>query len=91
MFAKKRTLNEEHKKSINDRFFVVESLDSVLTEYHSLNTQDNDGKALYDLLIKTLEKRRVTEEQFINGLVSIIMGNVDFSSFQSPLKNMLGR
>ncbi len=83
--------NTEIKKSINDRFFVVESLDSVLTEYHSLNTQDNDGKALYDLLIKTLEKRRVTEEQFINGLVSIIMENVDFSSFQSALKNMLGR
>ncbi len=77
------------KKAINDRFFLVESLDDVLAEYHSLKKKDSDGKVLYDFLLKKLEKRRVSEEQFINDLVSIIMLYVDFTAFKEELSKML--
>ena len=81
--------NKNIKKAINDRFFLVDSLDAVLAEYHSSMKKDNDGKILYDFIIRKLEKRRISEEQFINGLVSIIMIHVDFTAFKEELSKML--
>lgn len=82
-------MHRDIKKAINDRFFLVKSLDGVLPEYHSLKKKDSDGKVLYDFLLKKLEKRRVSEEQFINDLVSIIMLYMDFTAFKEELSKML--
>lgn len=88
------------KKKINDRFFTICSIDSILNEYnkheHELSTQlgdeykaDTDGKRLYNKLLQYLSSKKVTPDMFIDGLYEIIQTNVDFSQFNTNLKEQL--
>jgi hypothetical protein len=85
---------------INDRFFNIESIDNLISQYtkHEKETQrqlgedykaDNDGKRFYQTLLKNLTKRRITEESFIYGLYEIIENNIDFSVFNKNMKKEL--
>ncbi len=75
------------KKEINDHFFYIESLDSILANYYK--DGDNTGKHLYQKLRANLEKRRISEDAFIKDLCPIIMKHTNFTSFESSLAHLL--
>ena len=75
------------KKEINDHFFNVESLDSILASYYKEG--DNNGKHLYQKIRANLEKRHISEDVFIKDLCPIIMKHTNFTSFESSLTNIL--
>jgi hypothetical protein len=66
-------VNLPMKKQTNDKFFQVESLDSLIADYKNNEEQsrkllldkyreDNDGKKLYHHLLKNLRSTQITEE-----------------------------
>ena len=77
------------KKEINDYFFSIESLDSILADYYK--DGDSNGKQLYQKLRANLEKGRISEDAFIKDLCSIIMKYTDFKSFESSLTSLLSK
>jgi AAA15 family ATPase/GTPase len=88
------------KKQINDNFFEIESLDSLIDEYRRNELQnkkllakkyrdDNDGKRLYNQLIKNMQQHQISEETFISGLYEIIIKNVSFDNFYANLRKEL--
>jgi predicted ATPase len=88
------------KKKINDKFFQIESLDAVVNEYRKLEERDrkaltdkyradNDGKRLYNALLKNMNSHQISEEMFISGLYAIIINSVDFKPFYENLKREL--
>ncbi|MDR3343093.1 MAG: ATP-binding protein [Treponema sp.] len=88
------------KKQINDKFFQVQSLESLIDEYRKNEEQnkrllpdkfreDNDGKRLYNLLLKNMQSHQITEESFITGLYEIIIKHSDFDAFYTNLKKEL--
>ena len=77
------------KKEINDQFFCIESLDSILADYYK--DGDNNGKHLYQKLRANLEKRHIYEEAFIKDLCPIIMKHTNFKSFESSLTSLLSK
>lgn len=82
--------NRVVKKEINDNFFIVESLDAILSDYCIGESQkDNNGKTLYAKILRDLEKRKISEEVFVSGLSKIIMKNHDFSRFEKSLSKTL--
>jgi AAA15 family ATPase/GTPase len=94
------TPNLNLKKQINDNFFEVESIDSIINEYRENELQnkkllgdkyrdDNDGKRLYNQLLKNMMRHQISEETFISGLYGIIIKNVNFDSFYASLKREL--
>jgi predicted ATPase len=94
------TQNLNLKKHINDNFFEIESLESLIDEYRKNESQsrkllaekyrdDNDGKRLYNQLIKNMQKHQISEETFILGLYEIIIKNISFDSFYTNLKKEL--
>lgn len=75
------------KKEINDQFFYIESLDSILADYYK--NGDNNGKHLYQKLRSNLEKRHISEDAFIKDLCPIIMNHTNFTSFEASLAQLL--
>lgn len=92
--------NFQIKKEINDEFFSIKSIDTIISEYNieedknkknmgSKYKDDSDGKRLYKRLIKDVEKRNITEMQFIDGIYEIIKKYVDLTSFNKSLEKEL--
>lgn len=82
-------VNREVKKQINDAFFSVESIDTILSDYYIGDSKnDRNGKTLYAKIVDNLKKRKITEEIFITGLAKVIMDNHDFSAFENNLNKM---
>jgi hypothetical protein len=88
------------KKQINDKFFPIESLDSLVDEYRKNELQnkkllvekyreDNDGKRFYSQMIKNMQQHQILEETFISGLYEIIIKNVSFAGFYANLEKEL--
>lgn len=77
-------------KRLNDEFFQLKSLDSVIQEYkHVLPENDANGKKLYRLLLKAINERNIDEQQFVMRLAKIIKEEVDFSSFNTTISTLL--
>lgn len=94
--------NKSIKKSINDKFFDVVSLDQIIKEYQQEETEyktqspeyykeDNDGKRLYRKILSYITARKVSEEEFIMRLYEILEENIDFSSLYKNLENGLSK
>jgi hypothetical protein len=87
------------RKEINDKFFQIESLESLIDEYRKNEDKnrkaldkykdDADGKRLYNHLLKNLKSHRISEEVFIAELYEIIIKYVDFSAFYTNLEKEL--
>lgn len=85
--------NPKIKKVLNDKYFTINSIDTLLGE-HSMkytSTPDHPEKKLYFRLKKDLEKRGITEEQFTHNLCDDLLELIDFSSFISSLTRLLTR
>ena len=94
--------NKAIKKSINDRFFDVISLDQIVKEYQQDETEfstqspehykeDNDGKRLYRKILTYITARKVSEEEFIMRLYEILEENVNFCSLHKNLESGLSQ
>ena len=82
--------NSEIFKNINDDFFQLKSLKEIINEYkNNIETNDNNGKKLYNTLLKALKERNVDEDSFIIRLTDIIKKNVNFSEFNNSIKELL--
>lgn len=83
-------VNLEIKKELNDKFFYVTSLDTILEEYIKENKgKDKDGKILYKRIYNDLEQRSIEESTFIETLCKTSRKYIDFSKFEEDLKNFL--
>lgn len=80
--------NKELRKIINDKYFVVTSLDNIIAEYNkkTLNGCSDNNKNFYAALCQNLNSIGTSEDTFINGLCEDIIANVDFTSFVDSLK-----
>jgi hypothetical protein len=85
------------QKQINDKFFQIESPESLIDEYKKNENknktalpdkfkEDNEGKRFYSHILKNMRSHQITEEAFIVGLYEIIIKTVDFASFYENLK-----
>lgn len=82
--------NQKIKKEINDRFFIVNSIDNIISNYQEGTAKnDRNGKNFYSKLLKDLESRNINEDSFIKDLSQIIMQNHDLSAFKNNLKKEL--
>lgn len=79
------------RKIINDKYFQVKSLDSIVSEFQATypDNTEKDNKKLYFSLIKDLESRNITENQFIIYLSDDLLNYFDFSHFIVLLKKLL--
>lgn len=84
--------NPALKKIINDKYFQVESLDTLAAE-HNLQypKADHPDKKFYFRLRKNLEGRGIDELMFVHKLADDIMKEVSFSKFESSLEQMLSK
>lgn len=92
--------NIQVKRSINDKFFNIESLDSILAKYKEAERMaaetladdyrpDTDGKRLYSKLLKSLQSISINEETFVRGIYEIVNSCIDFTKFHEQLKASL--
>lgn len=87
----KENKDSKLKKVINDKYFIVDSLDSIVAEYNreTMNGSKDTNKNFYKFLCRQLNKIGTSEEVFIGGLCDDIINNVDFTRFIKNLEKML--
>lgn len=78
------------KKEINDKFFIVHTVDSIASEYiQSHQGLKQNEKDFYCILLKELKRINIKEESFIEELSNLVVEKLDSSSFVSGLKEMI--
>ena len=77
------------KREINDKIFLVESINSILAEYNK--NGDSKGKALYRRLLKNVEERGISESEFVKAICDIVLKYEDIKSFKDELKSRILR
>lgn len=82
--------NEQIIKILNDKYFTIKSLDTLVKEHKLKYTSipSNPDKKFYFRLKKDLEERHINEEYFITNLCDDLIANVDFSNFTTNLNRM---
>lgn len=85
--------NPALKKVLNDKYFTIKSLDSLIMEHNEKYTSKpkQADKKFYFRIKKDLESRGITEEAFINSLVDDLLENVDFSGFTKSISLLLDK
>lgn len=77
------------KKEINDKFFIINTIDSIYSD--CIKKESSDGKPFYKMLIQNLEQRRISEDSFIHGLVDIIENHIETKKFTLSLLKTLNK
>ena len=79
------------KKTINDKYFPVDSIDTLVAEHNSKypSNVDRPDKKFYFRLRKNLESRGVDEIVFVTKLAEDIMAHTSFDSFGNSLSAIL--
>lgn len=83
--------NLKLKKVLNDKYFTINSIDSILMEFNKKYTSkvEHPDKKLYFALRQDLLSRKIDEKTFVNNLCNDILENVDFSQFIEQLKSKI--
>ena len=87
----KNNSNPILRKKINDKFFLVRSLDDIVAEYNK-NTMEghaDNNKNFYSVLTKELSKIGTDLHTFILGLMDDIETTVDAQLFLENIRNSL--
>lgn len=81
------------KKLINDKFFVVDSVDEVVSDYNKKVSegQSDTNKGFYSHICKKLSEMGTSEDVFIEGLCDVIRNNISAESFTKNLDRMLNQ
>ncbi|GAA0562253.1 hypothetical protein GCM10009098_32980 [Rheinheimera aquimaris] len=85
--------NPNLKKVLNDKYFTINSLDTLVMEHHKRYTTKpkQADKKFYFGLKKDFESRGISEESFINNLVDDLLENIDFTGLVASLKALLDK
>lgn len=83
--------NDRLRKTINDKYFPIKSLDDLAAEHHKQypGTPKSPDKLFYFRVKKDLENRNINESYFIRNLSEDIKREVDFTSFGAQLQRLL--
>ena len=81
------------RRIINDKYFVVSSLDEIVSQYNKevLAGASDDSKRFYRMAIAELRKIGTKEDVFIAGLCDDIIDNINVAPFIRSLKSLLER
>lgn len=79
----------EVRRQINDSFFIVKSLDGIVSEYNRDPERKQGDKSFYKYIVSELDSIDTKEEVFIDGLVKIISEQINVSKFIESLRNLL--
>lgn len=76
---------------INDKYFIVNSLDKICSEYNkgTLGGNSDNNKNFYKKLISELESFGTKESVFISGLCADIIENINIKDFVDSMKKIL--
>ena len=79
------------KKIINDKYFPVDSIDSLVAEHNVQypTKTDHPDKKLYFRLRKNLESRGIDELMFVHKLADDIMKVITFDKFSDSIEKLL--
>ena len=88
----KNNENPALQRIINDKYFIVSSLDEIIAQYNKevLEGASDDNKRFYRLIKNELERIGTKEDVFIDGLCDDIVDNLNVDSFIDGLKSLLG-
>ena len=87
----KENSNLELRRIINDKYFIVQSLDEIVSRYNkgALEGASDNNKVFYKKLLSELKGIGTEESVFITGLCDDIIDNIDISNFIDSLKAKL--
>ena len=87
----KENSNPPFKRIINDKYFIVHSLDAIVSQYNKgiLNGSKDNNKNFYSKIRTELENIGTNEQVFIVGLCEDILDNIDTHSFIESLRKQL--
>lgn len=87
----KENANSELRKKINDKFFIVKSLDEIVSEYNKGTMEGcvDTNKNFYSKLTTELSLIGTSTQSFIIGLMDDIEKTVDSTKFIENLKKQL--
>lgn len=84
--------NPSLKKRINDKYFQLDSLDSLAAEHNNKYKKekiDNPDKKFYFRIRKNLELRGIDELMFVQKMSDDIMQEISFEKFSANIEAML--
>ncbi len=87
----KKNTDPQLRKVINDKYFIVHSLDEIVSDYNqgTLNGEKDNNKSFYKKILKELSNIGTKETTFISGLCDDIMDNVNVKNFTESLKEII--
>ena len=87
----KKNEHPQLKRIINDKYFIVNSLDDIVSQYNqkTLSGSNDDNKNFYKKLISELTLIGTSEAVFIAGLCDDIIDNININQFIESLKKLL--
>ncbi len=87
----KKNEHPQLKRIINDKYFIVNSLDDIVSQYNqkTLSGSNDDNKNFYKKLISELTLIGTSEAVFIAGLCDDIIDNININQFIESLKKQL--
>ena len=80
--------NQSLKKKINDCFFTVKSVDTLITDFNKSGTK-LDNKKFYSFIKKDLNSRKIEESEFILNLLQILFSEISVKNFTEQLEQMI--
>lgn len=85
--------NQKIKKTINDKYFPIESIDELISQHHTNypGKVDHPDKKFYFRLRKNLESRGIDELMFVHKLSDDIMSEISFEKFSEGIEKVLAR
>ena len=83
--------DEQIRKIINDKYFILKSLDDLVAEHNEKykTTPENPDKKFYFRVKSDLESRSIPESSFIQYLCQDIRNVIDFSTFENTIEKLL--
>lgn len=87
---KERT-NLDLRRRLNDKYFIVDSLDSIVSDYvgGTLSGKSDNDKNFYKFLCKRLSEMGTPETVFVSGLCDEILSTVDMRDFIESIVKVL--
>ncbi len=83
--------NKKLRKKINDRFFTVKNIDTLIEEFNKNNPADKKSinKKFYTFIKNDLKSRKIDETEFIQALLPILFSEIDITKFSYNLERIV--
>lgn len=86
----KENTNPTLRRIINDKYFIVHSLDEIVSQYNKgiLTGSSDNNKNFYKKICTELKSIGIDEKVFITGLCDDIIDNIDATKFVESLRKI---